>query len=645
MMSPHRLPLPARQTDRPGSAAAKRPRQPLRPPVRLTRFLLSLCLLPMLARAAAPAANDTLRTAAHPDSGKSSIAPWYRSDSTLTTGAAHGHAGELLNDQFPAFYHFDRGSVGLPANGMLFSGAPQTLQLLWNDLHLQDPLSGASDLNLIPLLAIGEVQLFPAAAATPLPFLAASQTLRLVHHDMAAFPLRSRAAYRSGGNGYDDIDFRAGLRYSQRLRLQAGAILKNYAGTSSFHEKYRAQKVNVAVQRDFGAQWQVQYNLLYNISDLDLPLHEPVAAQPALQQPHHKEARFDHGLSIHFAQHWRAAVQLTDLHRERYGHRHRVWSETQDVQRLRLQSEWLWRWRGLTGRSGAAWQKTSLKSRSWGDHHDALLDLWTALDWQPAEGTTASATLDWRRLPEGESGLNPQLHIRKTLAAHWQALAWYERDLTAPPMAACYEQSPFAVGSQNLSAQTADHLGAGLQYRDAGGSRLFLALSASRIDGAYAIAWEPLSETGAWINLPQQRRISLDITFAKPWTRWLSLTAKIKQIALSGHEALQQPATFAGGNITLHRVFFAGDLDARLHIGCDLWSRRTGPIPFYVDTSPLRETLGAAAIPWLHAVGIIRDVTLFFALQNPLGIDYEVVRAYPMPRQQMRWGLVWHFYD
>ncbi|OPZ81204.1 MAG: hypothetical protein BWY77_00746 [bacterium ADurb.Bin431] len=42
---------------------------------------------------------------------------------------------------------------------------------------------------------------------------------------------------------------------------------------------------------------------------------------------------------------------------------------------------------------------------------------------------------------------------------------------------------------------------------------------------------------------------------------------------------------------------------------------------------------------------VIRDATLFFALQNPLDIDYEVVRGYPQPRRLIRWGFVWNFYD
>jgi len=55
--------------------------------------------------------------------------------------------------------------------------------------------------------------------------------------------------------------------------------------------------------------------------------------------------------------------------------------------------------------------------------------------------------------------------------------------------------------------------------------------------------------------------------------------------------------------------------------------------------------LQAAAVPWLDLSVVIRDATLFFALQNPLGIDYEVIGGYPQPRQLIRWGFVWNFYD
>lgn len=588
---------------------------------------------------------DSLQTQTQTDStGRRTAAPFYF-DSTLTLGSAHGHAGDLLGGKFPALYHFDRGSVGLPATAFLFAGSAQTLQLFWDDLPLQDPLTGLCDLNLIPVLGIGQVHLFMNDPNNAYPFMPGSQVLRISSRDLAALPMRSQAAYRTGGDGYDDIDFRAGLRYSQRLRINAGGILKNYAGSSALHEKYRAQKINLSMQRDFGAHWRVQYHLLYNIFDLDLPLHEAVAAAPTLTQPHQKDARFDHGLSVHFAEKWRTAIQLTDLHRERYGYRHRVWSETHDVQRFNLQSEWLWRWRHLNGRSGAGWEHTRLQSDAWGDHDRSVFDVWTALVWQPRPGTMASATLDWRRLPGGGSGLKPQLQLHKSLSERWHTLLWYEHDLTAPALAALHENSPFAMGTQNLDAAISDHLGAGLRYQAENGTAFFLSIAASRIDHETALTWNAASERAVYANLAEQRRLSLDVTFSKPWTNWLSISGKVKQMLLSGAEPLQQPGTFASGYITFHRVFFSKDLDARLHIGCDFWGERSGSIPFYVDESPWMESQKAAAVPWLHAVFIIKDATLFFALQNPLGLEYEVMSAYPMPQQQIRWGFVWNFYD
>jgi len=59
----------------------------------------------------------------------------------------------------------------------------------------------------------------------------------------------------------------------------------------------------------------------------------------------------------------------------------------------------------------------------------------------------------------------------------------------------------------------------------------------------------------------------------------------------------------------------------------------------------LTQPLAAVMAPFAYAGFKIKDVHLFFSLQNFLGIDYQTIVGYPMAKQQFRWGFVWDFFD
>jgi hypothetical protein len=208
-----------------------------------------------------------------------------------------------------------------------------------------------------------------------------------------------------------------------------------------------------------------------------------------------------------------------------------------------------------------------------------------------------------------------------------------------------YETSPLATGLTSLAPVKSDHAGLGALFQHPRYGNFFLALSASRINDEIRLPLEGDNGQMVYENQPEQRHVSLDLSVSNSLTSWLSLTAKAKEIRYHDSFMLNMPHTSGSAYLQFHRIFFSGDLDASLRFGGDYWGKRFGPIPTFVEDSYSAATLDAVVVPWIHAIFVIKDVTLFFAMQNPLGTTHQVVYAYPMPERQIRWGFVWNFYD
>ncbi|MBN2354562.1 hypothetical protein JXO59_00530, partial [candidate division KSB1 bacterium] len=471
-----------------------------------------------------------------------------------------------------------------------------------------------------------------------------SQTLYIEPKDLSGIPVRSSVGYRTGGNDYDDIDTRFGLQLSRRTRLNMGAVLKNYSGTLSVVEKYRSQKVNIAVDRELGRNWQVRYLLLRNRSDLNLPLFQPLPDYPSLNRLHQKEARYDHGLMVEKGQTFSTTLQLIDYHRELYNRGTTLLDQQQDV----TQVLWHGLWRGnislLSFQAGADWRWSRMKSDAWGGHEQAATGGWGQVAMALAPKGRISAGLRLQKWTDAEWTLLPLVKMRYDVTPDWRWMLWGERIVRPAGFAHLYSSGPFALGQATLRNQRSDLLGLGMNRIFSGG-HLFLSVSWSSIkDGIWAEIRQDES-IPVYRNQPLQQQASLDLAAEWRLSSWFTFNAASKGMLFQKHEPQNWPNVSAQGYVQINHRFFKNDLDARLRIGCAVQGEQEASMPYYSQYSEETMAVGAVLVPYLHAIFIIKDATLFFSMQNPLNQDYYRVYPYPMPRGLFRWGFVWRFFD
>lgn len=632
------------------------------------------------------AAPDTSKVASpeptRTDSIQFDVFRSWSADSTMFIGSNYGSFGDIF-DQLPGSYFYNRGSVGQQAMGSIFAGVAGQFALLYDGLYLNDLLTGEADLNLIPEESIAKLG-WGQPASRFFNFYPIGQTLQIHSRDLAALPVRSRVTYRTGDNGYDNIDARLGILLGSSFKLNLGGVSKNYAGTTLF-AKYGTQKWNAGLQRNFGKNWSVRYSLLYNLHDVDVPLYDfeiPLLREvifPDVSFNHQKQTRYDHGLFLEHTEKYRLAVQYTDLHHEFYpmsssffgGYRRSAWGQIFDANRIRIANQLRQKFGALTLSSGVEWQITRLDSFVWDAKREDQLIANLSLVAQCGDKVFIDLGIVQKHVRDVGNFSSPELLILYQLKPSLRSMIWSNHLVYQPSFEARYASGPFAWGHPILKPTVVDQVGGAVEYQSA---KVNLSSSVvwQRIQNEIGVAFFPQEfVVQRYINAPEQSRFSWDLVLQTQMSRWALVGIKAHfhdarrfvqkfqthsavlskmmhhQNALDGDEYLvpNLPRIFASGFTQFHRVFFKGDLDARLRFGAKFWDKREAPIPYYTHFSPLSRSMTPVVIPFVHGIFIIKDVTLFVSYENILGADFNVVYPFPMPKSQLRWGFSWTLLD
>ncbi len=572
------------------------------------------------------------------------------SDSALITGSNYFSFVDVF-DALPFTTTLRRNAAGQPAPAWMFAGLPGVYRLDYNGLVLDDPVTGKVDLRMIPAESISHCQLLLDPQKRRLAAFGIGQTMQLVSRDLASLPIRSRVTYRTGQNGYDDIDARLGMLPRSNVAINAGGIAKSYVGTRA-HEKYSVQKIDAAVKAIFKKRWSLRYRLLKYKSDLDVVL--PVLPQPSdvvlpllpqLQQPHEKIDRYDHGFFLHRDSTLSAFVQLTDLHKEYYGNHHQHIDQIYDLFQIRSGLEYRRSFRALHARFGVDGINRFTKSHIRSSLYRWQLDGWADFTFPFSPRLQSVFTLLLRKMRAEEAQMLPKWSLTYRCRPQTQLVLWMNRDWQFPSYESRYSDGPLVLGNPDLQPLEYTHLGMVARFANhrftlmAGTSALFL-------DNSHTTAWRV--DQPVYINNRDKERYFIDLFCTYDLGRFrLLLEARHGFFPGldSGHYMTDLPAQSGQAYLRFFDIFFKGDLHADLRIGCAFWGERYSALPYGVQQGKTYYRLDPVVVPYAHAKCIIKDATLFLSVDNPLSLDYQIMYGFAMPKQLIRWGFSWNFLD
>ncbi|MDZ7317047.1 MAG: hypothetical protein ONB24_13080 [candidate division KSB1 bacterium] len=561
-------------------------------------------------------------------------------DSMALEASRYISVGELVDDLNGGSF-FQCGSAGKPAYTSLFGSPYGKTTLLFGDLLLNHPLTDKADLNFLPTESIGRLQIVHRGGEQTFAWLPAGSALIVRPMSLADNPIRSQVGYRTGGNGYDDVDARLGAKFSERLWMDFAGTVRAYNGHRP-NSLYDGHQIDARVSRRLGNNWLLQGTALLNEHSVELPLAEPIVEFANVRSPLQKERRSDYALGGRFRDRLITVFQYTILDSDLRDARRSLFNDRRDARAFFHTSEWRSRRRPLQWRAGITGRYTMLKGSRWGEHFDRRGAAYLAASYtfgRAEAGLRFAAEKAEKNEPIGL----PQLHLflwspDSTL----RAALWTGRQAEHPSLQERYAQGLFSWGNENLRPALHDQAAATVEKHFA---RLFLAgLMAVRQSRSPIGALYDGRHVG-FANLPRARSIHFNLLGRYAFYRQMIFLKAEGYRQLTGLKPANRPDWQLQGFVQTHIIAFKGDLDLRLRLGGYLFGPRRASEPWYAEYSSVYRTLSPSIYPYFHALLHFRSADVFFAYENFIDANVEAVAGSPMPRLWLRWGFVWHFVD
>ncbi len=575
--------------------------------------------------------------ASPPDSARQSSASEVL---TLSAGELARPRPAQVVANLPLLFLHDRGAPGQPLAFSALGSSWREVGVMVDGLDLRDPVSGTADLTLVPTFWLAHLRLEPVRAHWRPPGSSVGATLQAGARRHEAPRALSHVGYENGDWGVRAVDVALGMRLSPRLDLLAGALLAGFDGFGP-RQQYDAQRIRATAAVRLGSDWQARYSGLLTKAEAEqTPTPQDLALRKAIL-PVGKDQRLDHALAIargNGTLELQALVAHTELRREFHDYPLRLrWVD--EARSLTLAASASRAGRSLAGIAGASLQACGLASEQMGDHLDVEGRVRLGLRTQSHRSWHLSFVWDGVARQGAPFYLAPAVQATAELGSLWRLTLDVSREVFFPSFQERYGVFP-ARGDVHLRPWAVHRVVTAVTGRRPQATwyaAAFVRQSAGEV-------LPSLTESGDALAFAQSavshRLAGLAAAFSAQPLRRLQFRAWLSaQRPLCGDKRLPEvPDWFAALRGAYDVALFASDLDLKLSLSCKFLGLR-------YDAQYLQR-LGAVAIPSVELEArIMHNANVWLCLDNLLGLDYQTVWGYPMPKQFFAWGINWSFVD
>ena len=536
--------------------------------------------------------------------------------------------------------------------------------LLLDGRPLRDPWSGMHDLNLIPVEIIERVEFYPSL--NPFGYTAIGGVVNIISKGIPSNRPYTKIVYRSGKNSFSDIDVTFGQKFSSKWEIISGVLLKKYGGNLP-RENFTGQKIRSKITYRLFSNMELQYHILYNKSDLDLPYSFPIPGDTlTLSSPHRKRIRYDHTLQTK----WNIWGTQNRLRIEHTSLSYEIREQNFNPQKtFPVQTTFVSFLQHVrTGNFPLSWGiQTRFRQVHDPDttrYKDSITKSFVQVQYMPKQNV--------RTILQAHAHLSPDGKLRPFFAGQisWQPLqnlnvwASYMESVRDPSLgerfgipyypaipvtrnqltmrslsgqihsASSLKPETGRMGAVGVRHQWSDRLQTSI--------RAYLKNAENLIEGTLTQgAYRFTNRAQAWFcGLESQIHIG-------PWygLKAALIFNLLKATDANGEDLLERPNLWGNGAVSWEHSFFQDDLHVHLCLAGRYWTgfwRLTGETP---NESILQESNPGFILDFKASLTIIKNASFIFAIDNVLGTEIYLLSEFPLPQRWTRIGISWELFD
>jgi outer membrane cobalamin receptor len=572
------------------------------------------------------------------------------------------HLADILFD-LPGVWIRDLGTTGQWSSFRLWGSNVNQVGLLLDGCPLSDPWSGEYDLNTIPVEMIERVEVF--STLNPFGYNPIGGVVNLVTKRTPSNRPYTKIVYRDGKNDFSDLDITFSQKFTPHLDIISGALLKKYGETLP-NIKYSGQKIRSKISYSFSPKWKIQYSILQDKSDLDLPYKIQLPGDTLLLDlPHRKRIRYDHVFQTDWEL-WKIQTKIRFDHtsisyeiRENFNPiqtypikttaffldqhlnlKHLLLSWGTEIRHRQLKdhnslkhSDWITQ--GFLNGNIDFFQKMAAVIQMHAKHSTdkkTRLSLSTQLSWQPS-----SPYLFWVSYSQGMR--NPSLGERFGYPFYPSVPVTYDQ-LTMR----CHSHETLPNPSLKPEISQTGELGIRWESRKTITTSLrgYIRSTKNLIQGV-------LTDKGRWFtNQSKTLCRGIETQFhAGPFYGFQALLVLniLKATDAGGNNLLERSNLWGNGSLSWNRHFFQRNLNVHLCVSNHYWSGFWNLVGNTVEESYLLSINPVSLIDFKLTLTFLYRVKLTFAIDNLIGTETALVSNLILPKQTTRLGIAWELFD
>ena len=606
-----------------------------------------------------------ISTGLHQMSGWAAETPFPTSSMAVADARKNNYwnLGDLLA-LMPGVWFRDIGSVGQWATCRI-SGSPQDhTTLLLDGRPLTDPWSGLHDLNHVPLEMIDSIAVYPSL--NPLGPFPGGGIIDLRTKRLTTNLPYTRIVYRSGDGGFSDLDITFGQKFTPKWELISGVLMKKY-GENIEGRTLVANRIRSIITFRPTSKLEIRYSILHNKTDVDLPYAFPMPGDTIiLSEPRRKEMRYDHSLRTR-STFWGIRSELRLDH-------------TSTEHRFKETDSDTWKTYPAQSNTVALFQEGSVLGFpvQWGVQahyrhvdasdslriHDTYADAFMSAQIRffnnislllepkvhllPDKRLSAPMTgrIVWRlfgRIPVWGGFIQairiPQLSERfgfpffPVLPTTYADLIARNRSNDMIP-----NESLRPERSRGFEIGLAWQMNAWFGFSTRGYIKTIDDLIQAQ-DTPSGLAFENMSEAN-------MRGVETEIHFG-PWhgLRSRCVINLLSATDPEGSALFERPGLWGNAAVSWEHSLFSGDLVPRITASVHFWSGFWSLTGDEVENAMLVENPFGARLNLKANIDVIKNASIFLAVDNITGFEIAFVSQHLQPRQTLRFGVTWNLYE